>query len=40
MLVGRNGTGKESLVKLSAFFNGLHYKEVAGSIKNVILEIT
>lgn len=26
MLVGRNGTGKESLVKLSAFFNGLHYK--------------
>lgn len=26
MLVGRKGAGKESLVKLSAFLNGLFFK--------------
>jgi hypothetical protein len=39
LLVGRKGTGKESLVKLCAFFNGLFYRNIKGSIKNTIMEL-
>jgi predicted AAA+ superfamily ATPase len=37
LLVGRRGTGKEALVKLAAFFNGLFYRPVKGSIKTTLL---
>jgi len=39
LLCGRKGTGKESLVRLSAFFNGLIYKEIKESIKYAITEM-
>ena len=39
LLFGRKGAGKESLVKLSAFFNGLHYKYVNGNIKVELMEL-
>lgn len=39
MLVGRRGAGKEALVKLAAFFNGLHFKSLKGSIKSAVLEL-
>jgi hypothetical protein len=37
LLVGRRGAGKEALVKLCAFFNGLFYKNITNSIKGAIL---
>lgn len=37
MLVGRKGAGKESLVKLAAFFNGLHFKIIGNNIKDTVL---
>jgi hypothetical protein len=37
LLVGRRGTGKEALVKLAAFFNGLFYRGIKGSIKSALL---
>jgi hypothetical protein len=40
MLVGRKGAGKESLVKMAAFFNGMYFKTVEGSIKAAIEELT
>jgi len=39
MLVGRKGAGKESLIKLAAFFNGLHFKIVEGDVKSAVLEL-
>jgi len=39
MLVGRDGSGKESLVKLAAFFNGLRFREINESIKNSIMDV-
>lgn len=37
MLVGRKGAGKESLVKLAAFFNGLNFKIIGNNIKDTVL---
>ena len=39
MLVGRKGAGKESLVKLAAFFNGLHFKIVENNIKDQVMDL-
>jgi hypothetical protein len=39
LLVGRRGSGKESLVKLAAFFNGLHFKTVTRSIQETMIEL-
>ncbi len=39
LLVGRKGSGKQSLVKLCAFFNGLFYRNIESSIKLRLIEL-
>lgn len=39
LLCGRKGTGKESLVRLTAYLNGFHYREVKTSIKACVTEL-
>lgn len=39
LLIGRKGSGKQSLVKLCAFFNGLFYRNIENTIKSSLIEL-
>ena len=39
LIVGRKGAGKESIIRLSAFFNSLYLRIVPDSIRGAAIEL-